>query len=463
MRRAFVLVGVLLACVPTARGDELPPEARAFVEWAPSRTEVWAGEVFRLRLRVGVDRAWFQEHAVPLHAQPMDLPVEVEAAGWPALPGTTVLTDLASAEAGARTKQRFVLAGTAVEGLVVDDVARAGRTFAVVEVERRVSVAEAAALALPALTLKFAHASRFVSDALGERVPTDRSETVVRGPAGTLTVRALPTEGRPADFAGAVGRFTLTASADRAEIWVSEPFRLTLVGEGRGNLEAVALPQVGVLAGFHVYGVTDDHGAARRTVVYEMAALRAGPAEVPSIALPFFDPGPPARYDAARSAPIPLSVRSRASVTDSGHETDGEPSGNVRVPPWALALTVGVLVGLIAAGGARFRRSRRRSTDSPSLVRRRAALAALRTQSARPGADLAPAFTEVLAAHLGVPHAAAIGMDVAARLARTGAAPEVAARATEILERLVAARYGGEPAGADVTAAALATAELLCQ
>jgi hypothetical protein len=457
VRRLGLTVATCVLLAAPARAEEPTPERAAFVELTPSApqgsAEVFAGEPFTLTLRVGVDRAWFDAHALPLHARPMDLFVEVEAAGWPTLPGATRLADLP------RTAEpvRFVVGGEAVEGRALEDLRRDERPFRVVEAERRFVVERPGTLELPAPTLRFAHASRFEPNAFGERVPVDRRDAVVRGTPGTLTVRALPIEGRPADFAGAIGRFTLAASVDRTEVNVNRPFVLTLVIEGSGNLASLAPPKLDAPDDFHVYGVTDDHGATKRAVSYEVAAKRVSVTAVPPIALSFFDPGP-ARYETVRTAPIAIAVRAGATVVDI--PSPGCSPFQVRVRPWAVALTAGVILGL----GFAWYRGRRRGRGSPvppSLNRRKAALAALHAAARRPGADLAPAFAEVLAAQLDVPPAAAIGTDIAARLTESGAEPEVAERAAAVLERLVAARYGGAPAGEDARDEALALGERL--
>ena len=59
--------------------------------------------------------------------------------------------------------------------------------------------------------------------------------------------------------------------------------------------------------------------------------------------------------------------------------------------------------------------------------------------------DLADAFAEYLAEHLGCPAASVIAPDLPARLEAAGVPPDLAARTAALLELLIAARYGGSP------------------
>ena len=57
-----------------------------------------------------------------------------------------------------------------------------------------------------------------------------------------ITVRALPTEGRPANFSGAVGDFQVTSRIEDRNIIEGQPFALRLRFEGRGNGKLIDLP-----------------------------------------------------------------------------------------------------------------------------------------------------------------------------------------------------------------------------
>jgi hypothetical protein len=320
-------------------------------------------------------------------------------------------------------------------------------------VSRRFAVERLGPLDIEAPTLRFTYSESFGEDALGGRVPLEPREVVVRGQPQRVTVVPLPAEGRPAQFGGGVGTFTLASTADRTEVEMGQTFRLTLTIEGDGNLEVLEAPRPDASVGLHVYGVTDDHEPWRRTVVYDLAAQRAGLTAVPAMVLVHFDPHAGA-YRTAITAPIPLTVRA-TSRTPQGPAWKPVEEDDGGTP--LRFLVAGSAAALVLVGGAlwiAYRRRRRKAAASldPEAERLLTALVHLRARTSEPGADLSEPFAEVLAARLRQPRAAAVAPDLAARLTTAGVAPDVATEAATTMERLVQARYGGaalDPAARD--------------
>ena len=60
----------------------------------------------------------------------------------------------------------------------------------------------------------------------------------------------LPTEGRPADFNGAVGHYTMTVTAGPTNVAVGDPITVHIQISGRGALDALVLPKQPELARF---------------------------------------------------------------------------------------------------------------------------------------------------------------------------------------------------------------------
>ena len=432
MSRPVLLLALLAVLAAPASAEEVPPEAHAFLEIVTPRGRVFVGEAFTLTLRLGIDRAYFDEHAVELFRRPLDLPVQVEAPWLATPPGARALD-----EAGREGGVRLALGGREVRGVRLTDVARDGRAFEVVEVSRR-CLAEAEGTYPLDATLRFAHAARFEEDFLGGRVAVDRRDVRVVAPTFALRVEPLPGAGRPALFDGAVGRYAVTASLAPASSGPAGNLALTLVIEGEGNLAFVDPPAPERLDGFHVYGLVDDHGTPRRTVVYEIAPL-PGTAGVPAIPFAFFDPGPPAAYRVARTDPIPLEMPATAAPPA------GEAAPQTAFP-WSWLLGA---AGLLLAGLAFARLGRRRAVRAaagPSPV-------SWITRLEAPGADPTRVLTEALAEHLGVEPAAVVGPGLGARLVAAGVEADLAARTARTLEALVGARFGGtaeKPARPDV-------------
>ncbi|MFQ3223881.1 MAG: hypothetical protein ACI8Z5_000120 [Lentimonas sp.] len=62
--------------------------------------------------------------------------------------------------------------------------------------------------------------------------------------ATQIDVRALPTEGKPQSFSGAIGNFSMVVSADTDATRVEEPIMLSLKLSGRGNFDRIKGPEM---------------------------------------------------------------------------------------------------------------------------------------------------------------------------------------------------------------------------
>jgi len=428
---------LLLLCIAAlAHGEDATEKTRVFVEVETARETYFVGEHFTLRLRVGFDGAWFEQYAVPLFRQEMDVPLQVEAPWLRALAGAAPLAPITQA---AGETLRFALKDRVVEAERGKDRQLGDHTFTVLEIEKRYRALSPGEVVISAPTLRFAHATRFEKDFLGDRLPLDRQDTTVRGATLPLRIEALPESGRPAGFQGAIGRFEVSAKADRAHVDQGKIFHLTLVIEGRGNLESIESPRLDDLSGFHVYGQTDEKTATRRTVHYEMAAIEASVREIPAIALSFYDRTPPAGYRTVKTQAIPLLVRADPARTKAVGPEGESDSGWMQGAAWVLGLCA-----LLLFLGITLHRRRRQAPTAvePEKARLAAARSALQVAMAGAEADLSSTFSEYLAAHLDSTPAAVVGADLPARLEALGAPRQVAQRAATILEFSIAARYG---------------------
>ncbi|MBL9086087.1 MAG: BatD family protein [Planctomycetia bacterium] len=421
-------LGLALATCPAGRpahADD-PATPRAFVEVVAPRPVVYVGEVVPLRVRVGVDAAWVPDRLVPLVRQRLDLPLHVEAPSLRERPGLAVVS---SPTAPGTSGPTLALNDAPVPVTRAADEVRDGVRCAVFEVERRVVADAAGPLTAAPPTLRFAAATRFHDDLLHGRVPVDRRDVAVSGPALALDVRDLPVEGRPDGFGGAIGRFTATASTDATAIDVGRAFRVTWTVRGPGNLARVPGLRVPALDGFHVYGSLESATDDTRTAIVEVAATRADVAAFPALVFAYFDPEPPAGYRVASTAPLPLTVRGAEGARDR------EARSPSAVPAWAWAAAAAAAVVAFVVG--RRRAARRTEAADPVHV----AIAAFRAAPAEGGLE---AFLAVLAAHLGTNPWSVIGPGLAARLGARGVAPDAADRVAALVEAWQGARYGGD-------------------
>ena len=112
----------------------------------------------------------------------------------------------------------------------------------------------------------------------------------------TLKVLALPKEGRPADFSGAVGQFTLDASADPTSAGPGEPVTLGLAVSGRGNFDAMSPPTLTGADGWRTYAPKEKFdkddavgSAGTKTFDFKMVA-RSNQTQTPGAEFSYFDP-----------------------------------------------------------------------------------------------------------------------------------------------------------------------------
>lgn len=144
---------------------------------------------------------------------------------------------------------------------------------------------------------------------------------ITRSEPITLDVRPLPTEGRPADFAGLIGEYQITASASPTEVSVGDPISLDIVVTGTDPLAVQAGPDLPLDPNFANSFKTDPGGWERDQTGRDAArfhtTIRAtsdAVTEIPPVRLPYFDVAS-GTYSVATSKPIPLSVRAASTVT----------------------------------------------------------------------------------------------------------------------------------------------------
>ncbi|MEX1118596.1 MAG: hypothetical protein WEB60_07360 [Terrimicrobiaceae bacterium] len=160
---------------------------------------------------------------------------------------------------------------------------------------------------------------------------TDIREIEIVTEPATLDVKPLPRDGRPEDFAGAVGEFKIEASATPAKAEAGEPITLKVVVSGRGNFEAMGPPVIAETEGWKVYDPSEnfqpsptDPVGFNGIKIYEFTLVaREDQKATPPVQFSYFDPakeqyvtieGPPVAVQAAGSiAPQPDATVAQAA------------------------------------------------------------------------------------------------------------------------------------------------------
>ena len=120
----------------------------------------------------------------------------------------------------------------------------------------------------------------------------------VETPTINLSVKNLPTEGRPDSFAGAVGNYNFSTSLDRDEVSSNEAVTVTVTVSGSGNIELLNLPSPAFPPDFEVYDpkIVSNIDATGQgmsgTKKAEILAIprRAGDFTLPPMEFSYFNP-----------------------------------------------------------------------------------------------------------------------------------------------------------------------------
>ena len=114
-------------------------------------------------------------------------------------------------------------------------------------------------------------------------------------PQQTIEVKPLP--GKPADFCGGVGDFSLSSSISSTDVKTNDAVTLRLVISGTGNLKLVSVPEVKFPEEFEVYDPKEENNARLTNVgqtgnkVIEFLAIprSAGSYKIPAVTMSYFD------------------------------------------------------------------------------------------------------------------------------------------------------------------------------
>ena len=151
-------------------------------------------------------------------------------------------------------------------------------------------------------------------DFFGGRIYTQTNKTVSAGKR-TIKVKPLPTQGRPADFSGAVGEFDFSVSASKTELKATESLQAVVEVQGKGNLKLFQLPDPDLPGSLEVYEPEFDvnvrtslsgmQGSVSNN--YTIVPSYRGKYPIPTISFSYFNPKT-GRYNTLTSEEIMINV-----------------------------------------------------------------------------------------------------------------------------------------------------------
>lgn len=152
----------------------------------------------------------------------------------------------------------------------------------------------------------------------------------------TLDVQPLPKEGRPENFSGAVGQFTMRAAADPRTAGAGEPVTLALTVEGRGNFDAMTPPELTGTEGWRTYAPKESFDGndaigfgGAKTFEFSLVA-REDRAATPGAEFSYFDPIKK-KYVTLTAEPVAVTVAGTGGAADATAAASSGPDDDL--PP----------------------------------------------------------------------------------------------------------------------------------
>jgi hypothetical protein len=325
-------------------------------------------------------------------------------------------------------------------------------------------------------------------------VALERSVKIAARPTlPTLLIKPIPQEGRPPDYNGAIGVYSISAVAKPTTVPVGDPITLMLSLRGDGALDRLGPPRLDQVAAltrdFEVStdvpaGIVEDD---RKRFTLTIRALREEVNQIPPVPLSFFNPET-GKFETAYSRAIPLKVTPAERIalsdlppTEGGgadilaplvETTEGlfpnetnpdavlaDQSADLGPLAWSLIAIMPLAYGatsILCARSDRFRRDHAYRRRSHALANAKNAIAAL-VPGESSGAKLSTARAALIgyiADCCNVPAGGLTRADAIRLLSDRRVAVDTVAAADALLERLELAEYAGAATGASGDGAA---------
>ncbi len=133
----------------------------------------------------------------------------------------------------------------------------------------------------------------------------------------SINVRPIPTAGRPAGFAGTVGRYSLEGTLDLNEVTQDEAVTLRYYIAGEGNAKVLEMPEINFPQGLEVFDPKvlnepslGDIVGGSKSVEYVIVPRQSGRYTIPQVTLNYFNPGT-GKFEKTSAGPFVLNVKSR--------------------------------------------------------------------------------------------------------------------------------------------------------
>ena len=190
----------------------------------------------------------------------------------------------------------------------------------------------------------------------------------------TIHVKPLPEAGKPADFNGAVGKYSIQASINTNTVDTGDAAVLTVLVKGSGNLPVINAPAVFWPAGMESYDVSSKENIDKataplggsKTFSYNFICNHTGQYELPPVTLSYFDPATQ-MYKTVESNPLHITANpsKKKKINSPAIVTGTQVDKNPMTPVW-----IAVMILLFAAGLITFIQISRKNKQKSELARK---------------------------------------------------------------------------------------------
>lgn len=135
-----------------------------------------------------------------------------------------------------------------------------------------------------------------------------------------IEVKALPSEGKPADFNNAVGSFKMESDISKTETKAYEPITIKVKISGTGNIKYVKSPTFEFPSDFDTYPPKENQkvngNSGTREIDYLVIPRHAGTFEIPAATFSYFDLNT-RKYNTLKTKAFTLNVEKGDNNTDN--------------------------------------------------------------------------------------------------------------------------------------------------
>ena len=152
----------------------------------------------------------------------------------------------------------------------------------------------------------------------------------LKSEGAAISVKDLPEAGKPADFAGAVGKFNFETSVSGKEGKTDDPLTYTVKISGTGNLKLIEAPTLNLPSAFEVYdpkvkeNITNGPGGLTGSKQYDFLIIPRQPGDykIDKHAFSYFDPTA-AKYITINSPEYALKITGAPSKNPNANNNAG--------------------------------------------------------------------------------------------------------------------------------------------